>query len=696
MTQQSPMPTSATTAAPNANTPFAVSSENARPTRRGALPDRLLHWALLLCCGLALSKGLADPDFWGHVQFGRDAMLEGLPETADYTYTATAHRWINHENLAELAFALGVDTLGPSALLLLKCLAGMGVLALMLRKAAREGVGQVAAFTGVMLVAGNMMLFWTLRPQLFSFVYFMAMLVLLDRAFRDWSPHAVDWGALARQLAPLPLLMLVWTNTHGGFLAGLCVLFAYLGLRWIEATLVAIVRVRSARAVGELPSEPTSFNEAPAVDARFRPVYIAAATLGGIALACGLVTLINPYGWGLHQWLLMSLREPRPEIIEWRAPEFTLPWIPFWALLLAIVASAAFALRTWRREPAGRGIDWVQFTIIGLTLWQATEHRRHVVFLAMLFGYWMLPAWDKLLKRVGVGVDPATIGESLHGFAKTAFSGGLAATLALLAACLIGQLRQIPVRHDNYPVDAFQFITDHQLSGRLLVQLRWGQYALAAFGDHPTLAQGLFDSDLSGKARSTQGPGNRSLPHLQVAFDGRFRTCYPQAVVDRYFDFAEGVDSKFRNRSPNSPPPDETAILYQDPQPDLVLIDRAMPNSTRVMHHQTDRWVLLYQDPLCRLYGRRDQCDTEGSRNYVPPESRTVRSLPLDEITPWPALPRSSELKKRSQSSQSTRSDQANDIHDGNEVHDEFDEFDEDDEDNAHDGHAVVAGRGRP
>ena len=553
--------------------------------------DRLLYAALILCCGMTLSKGLADPDFWGHVQYGRDALVEGLPATAAYTYTAEGHRWINHENLAELAFAVGVDSIGPAGLLLLKCLAGMLALALLLKQAHRQNVGQVAMFTGAMLVAGNMMLFWTLRPQLFSFVYFVALLQLLEFAFHEWSPTQANWRRVAMRLAPIVPLFVLWTNTHGGFLAGLCVLVALLVLRGCECILAAR---RGDASNG------------------WRHVGWAAVTFGGIAAATCLATLLNPYGWELHQWLLMSLGQPRPEIIEWRPPEWSIPWIPFWTLSFAVLASG-FGTRRQR--------DWVQLAIVGLVLWQAVQHRRHVVFLSLLFGYWMLPHWDSLLKRIGIGRDESTLGESFQGGARKAFFAGAVATVMLLTYSLGSQLSQIPVRHDKYPVKAFQFMADQNLHGRLLVQLRWGQYALAAFGTHP-------------------GEPDQGRPTMKVAFDGRFRTCYPQSVVDRYFDFAEGVDSAYRNRSPHSPPPSETAILNQEPRPDFVLIDRECVNAAQVMSTQNDEWVLLYQDSIARLYGRREVCDSPDSQNFVPLAARTVSSLQQEEITPWPALPR--------------------------------------------------------
>src|SRR3954463_12527540 len=84
--------------------------------------DRGLVVAVLLASATALSLNVADPDLWGHVQYGRDAILHGIPTTTTYSYVAVGYPWINHEILAEYALALISDNLGGPGLLIVKCL----------------------------------------------------------------------------------------------------------------------------------------------------------------------------------------------------------------------------------------------------------------------------------------------------------------------------------------------------------------------------------------------------------------------------------------------------------------------------------------------------------------------------------------------------------------------------------------------
>ena len=72
----------------------------------------------ILVSALAMSPSVADPDLWGHVQFGRDFLESGqLEATTSYSFTAKGYRWINHENLSEIAMAWTVDNLGPQGLI---------------------------------------------------------------------------------------------------------------------------------------------------------------------------------------------------------------------------------------------------------------------------------------------------------------------------------------------------------------------------------------------------------------------------------------------------------------------------------------------------------------------------------------------------------------------------------------------------
>ena len=102
------------------------------------MPRRLFFLMIVLWCAIPLSPQSVDSDFWGHVQYGWDTWHRGLARQATYTFTAVGHPWINHENLSELIMAWGAHGVGPTSLLVLKCLLGCVVLVLGIRRATQE------------------------------------------------------------------------------------------------------------------------------------------------------------------------------------------------------------------------------------------------------------------------------------------------------------------------------------------------------------------------------------------------------------------------------------------------------------------------------------------------------------------------------------------------------------------------------
>ena len=83
-------------------------------------PASTAAWSfVLLGFGLATVTH-ADPDLWGHVRFGLDALMShGLPATDPYSFTQD-RAWLNHEWLSEAAMAVAYESLGTLGLRLLK------------------------------------------------------------------------------------------------------------------------------------------------------------------------------------------------------------------------------------------------------------------------------------------------------------------------------------------------------------------------------------------------------------------------------------------------------------------------------------------------------------------------------------------------------------------------------------------------
>lgn len=542
--------------------------------REYRLLKRATVLAIALACAIPLSLNLVDPDLWGHVRYGQDWLVEGtLPQTASHTFTAIDHPWINHENLAELAFASGYRVLGVEGMLIAKCLCGMAILLSMVWVARRHDVHAFAVWPLMLLVAANLQAFFPLRPQLLSFALCACTLVLLDRAFCQWqSMRRIEW----RMLWMLPIVFVIWVNSHGGFALGLCVVGAYLGGRIVEAALQACSG-RWAR-------------------------VLALSVLGS---SCLVATLANPYGWKLHQWLWISLGQPRPEITEWAPPKMADPIYWQWIALLAVAIASLWATRRQR--------DWVQIAILALVAWQSALHLRHIAFLALLCGFWLPPHLQSALARLRPSSDTKLPVMTLSPWLRRIAVSALLLAIGMQSFALNRQWSNFPVERNRYPVDALQFMADRGLAGRLVVSFNWAQYAIAALA-----------------------------PNTQVAFDGRFRTCYPQEVVDMHFDFLLGEFGGKRSRSSESGPIDGTRVLKHG-SPDLVLVDRRYEHPVAIMKAEATRddaeWVLLYCDRVAELWGHRDRYDDPTESDYLPLTARVLDASPREGAVQWPALP---------------------------------------------------------
>ncbi len=529
---------------------------------------------IILLLGLVAANLLAwrsiEPDLWGHIQYGEDWLHAGeMPTTATHTYSTPDQPWVNHENLFELAVALGQRTIGGLGLMIFKCVAGLWLLWTMVRVAQRRGVETLAAVVAMVPVAWGLGEFWLARPQLFSFIFCGLMFLAVERAFRNrLTDQRVAFGWLWLCIP----LMTLWTNSHGGFAAGLCVLLAILGLRSIE--LLFKCGVASWKTI-------THFS-----------------VIGVFAI---LSVLVNPYGYELPYWMLVSLSQPRPEVSEWaNILDGGVTAIPFTVLSLLTITS--LWLTRQRR-------DWVELVVLGLIAVQTLGHVRHLAFFAIAFGYWMpqhlISLWHRLVEwRPTLGAQEELTPRAVR---------WLTAEVAIVAAALLGMLgysfATFGVDRSKYPVSAIEFMAEENISGRLVVTFDWAQYALAALA-----------------------------PDTTVGFDGRYDTCYPQVVVDINFDLLFGDDLSRRYRGKDSGPVDSNRVL-EFGNPNLVLMDRiADPPAVAFLDQHAD-WSRLYSDGRSVLWGRKSVFDDPASPAFVPEHRRRLSDdMPIG-IAQWPGFP---------------------------------------------------------
>ncbi|QDU28129.1 hypothetical protein ETAA8_32290 [Anatilimnocola aggregata] len=584
------------------------------PQNLAAWIDRGLLLAVLLACGCSLSLNVADPDLWGHIQYGRDCWRNGLPATTTYSYIAEGYRWVNHELVAEFALFAINDTLGGRGLLIVKALLGWLVIGLIMRAAWKQGASLITVSGTALLVAVTLGNHWSLRPQLASYTCFALQIALLGWAFQGWEgdnrlngpwlrnllarfglagclswisqssdgnePQEIPYSrAHLKALWLIVPLMVVWTNSHGGFLAGLCVFIAYLGLRGVE-----VVAHRGFAAWGLL--------------LRFGLMIVAAAVS----------TLINPYGTEFLTWLYDDLKVPRPEIVEWRAPDFfSLETLPFVILLAAWVGALLFSKKRH---------DFTQQVILALLCWQSMSHLRHIAFFAIACGFWLPRHWQSIFERLGASSSETSLASGLSPRLAPILAGLMFVACLITGGKLASRLHELKVERENFPLAAAEFIAREKLSGKMIVTFNWAQYALATFGPNDARPDGLL-----------------------VHVDGRCRTSYSQAMLDEHFDFILGKQPPTdRYRDPNSGPFDPEKAL-RNHRPDLVLLARSQQPGCDVMLNQQATWCLLYQDELAQLWGRRSRFDDPANPDYVPESNRVIGSQPQTGYVAWPAMP---------------------------------------------------------
>jgi hypothetical protein len=441
--------------------------------RQVAAPQWLtaaLHaFALLTAVVCLYSMRRADPDLWGYLASGRLFVEGGGLTTHDpFAYTSGGFEWVTFEYGAHIVLWLAYKFAGPFGLIALKCLVG-GVALCFLGVAVRVATDDPHVGVPVfVLCASTVARFFLFRPQLFTFAFFAVFVAVLFR-------HVVQGRAW---LWVLPLVMLVWANVHGGFVAGL----GAIGL-----TIVL-------RASKNLPLERRSAVE---LMKGTRALWITLA-------ACVGVTFVNPMGARLWTYVLAELlhNTNRRYTVEWGPASLqTDAWSAVALTLVASVFLAVswFACRQAKRSELPQRLCWV---MTGLPLVvMAFVSVRHVPLAAI----WLAPVIARLASREIESPVFRRVWFVLRG-------------LSVLPACLtiafvLSQPQPVVsadagVLGSRNPCQAVAFMRTNGLAGNMFGPLWWGSY----------VTWNLY-------------------PAIRVSMDGRNISLFPDRMVVENFDF---------------------------------------------------------------------------------------------------------------------------------------------------------------
>src|SRR5574340_309522 len=177
----------------------------------------------LLVLGLGRRMVNGDGDLGRHITVGNYILDHAMIPVRDvFSHTMAGQPLTPHEWLAEVIFALAHRILGLNGPVLVSALTIATAFWLLFMHARSERQNLLPVVFAVSLATLGSSLHWLSRPHIFTFL----LLALWMIALRRMSNRPHQWWLL-------PVLMLIWANTHGAFIAGLVTWALFgAGLAW--------------------------------------------------------------------------------------------------------------------------------------------------------------------------------------------------------------------------------------------------------------------------------------------------------------------------------------------------------------------------------------------------------------------------------------------------------------------------------
>lgn len=274
-------------------------------------------------------------------------------------------------------------------------------------------------------------------------------------------------------------------------------------------------------------------------------------------LIASAATLLNPYGYKLLIFLYKTLSLPR-QISEWNpVPLLDMSYSNLKLLGLLFLATLC------KKPKQNQGWELVA---CAMTLIASFCHERHMPF----FGIMVAPY---LVLRFS-----AFISDIQSRFPRLTFTRTSQNLVTILLGILItyqtytGTRRyvvsncRIIVNPQTYPVAAIRFLKLNNIKGNLLLPFDWGECAIWHL-----------------------------YPSCMVSIDGRFRTVYPEAVIQDHFV----PDHDW----------DRWGTLIEK-YPSDILLARQTP-FFQALIHRAGPWVYLYSDSVAIVFLRNNQKNKE-------------------------------------------------------------------------------------
>lgn len=420
-----------------------MSTESDKTAESSTVPDHIFSkWmvsALFVVVILYLSRPLYDPDFYWHLKTGQWIWNHqalpyhdpfGIPphpeQNSRFEFILTSY-W-----LIQLILYGCYTLFGMSGIILFRIIIATGLFFMFARWTNIRNSAAVSVVTlGTMLL---LEFYFIERPQFLSFVFFAMLLTVLFKSLYNKST-SFTWSTPAT----LSLIMICWSNMHGGFFIGQAVLIYFVvseGMKFIHKNL-----------------EPLSVQQ-------YKMLCISSAA--ALAASC-----INPNAINLLKYLPIifdSKNYANQNILEELSLyRYFLDTSDYTIVIYALsMVATLFALLTSHQR---KNITWAGL-LFG-TAFMGYQHMR-------LMPFFMLTAMLFVTKQVGKnGLKPVGL---------FIISVLLIATMLKCIPDEFGNIAKIArsglVPTQQYPVKSADYLDKNNLHGNIYTDLFWGGYML--------------------------------------------------------------------------------------------------------------------------------------------------------------------------------------------------------------------------
>jgi hypothetical protein len=436
--------------------PRTMSNKRVGAIARWLLPS-IGSFCLLLVLYLLIFNSwrfLLDSDTGWHIRTGELVLqTRSVPRQDPFSHTMDGREWFAWEWLADVLMAQAHNWRGLAGVV------GGAILVLLVSYAAlyqimiRRGSDPIIALAVTVFATLCCIVHWLARPHLLS----IALLIIWCAVVEDFRRRRSRWIYAA------PLLIALWANLHGAFVATFVALAIYAAGEWLEFAL------RGEGRSGES-----------------RRVLRAYLTVG---LLSALAALATPYGYRLygHIWRFLTDKRLLASIQEFQSPNFHATDGKLIELLLLLgVIAAVNALRQRRLVESGLLLLWGHLTL---------QSERHVtlaaVTLAPIIAEQLSLLAAEMVDRFSAGEETrARLFRATRGWYRGMMSIDRQLTGAFVYAAVLLFVVTLPVSRwadkllsprfnpQKFPVAAADFIRQTKPAGRMFSPDQFGGYLI--------------------------------------------------------------------------------------------------------------------------------------------------------------------------------------------------------------------------